>query len=287
MSVRADVPRYCGVKKLSFEHGARIVRYRVLESAMKHFEADVLLTAHTKNDVVETFFIHSVQGASVFSLKGIFHQDGTLCRPMLDISADEIYAYLKKYGIQYAVDESNEDESYLRNFIRNHITGALSEYRPGFENNIIGIMNDAVRFDNYLSDKLKPLIDVSDRAVLSVEKQIFDSLADIEKDYLLHSMASQVFRVERRHIQEMRALLESDYSVRIDLPEGYRFEKSDTLIRLFHKRQVEKFGILKKSVRQMFMCRISENGSAFRANGQTKSLTYETEGSATGSEIKN
>ncbi len=35
-------------KKVSFEHGARTVRYRALKQAMKHFNADLLLTAHNK-----------------------------------------------------------------------------------------------------------------------------------------------------------------------------------------------------------------------------------------------
>ncbi|PLX69660.1 MAG: tRNA lysidine(34) synthetase TilS [Denitrovibrio sp.] len=110
ISYRADVPRYCNVKKMSFEHGARVVRYRALKQAMTHFNADLLLTAHTKNDVVETFFIHSVQGASIFSLKGITEMDEGLFRPMLDISTEEIYEYLDKYKIKHAIDETNSDE---------------------------------------------------------------------------------------------------------------------------------------------------------------------------------
>lgn len=246
-AVRADVPAYCKVKKTSFEHGARIVRYRALHQAMKDLGADMLLTAHSKNDVVETFFIHAVQGASVFSLKGIAEHEGDLYRPMLDITSEEIYEYLEKYGLKYAVDETNEDESYLRNFVRSNITKALSEYRPGFENNILGIMKDAVRFDSYLHDRLASKINVSNENVLSLDRKNFHSLHAVEQDYLLHLMASKLFRVERRHLEEMRNLLETDYSVRIDLPGGYRFEKSERLLRLFHKRLVDKFEITKSA----------------------------------------
>lgn len=245
IAYRADVPRYCAVKKVSFEHGARTVRYRALRQAVRYFNADLLLTAHTKNDVVETFFIHAVQGASVFSLKGITESEDGLFRPMLDITTDEILEYLEKYGIKHAVDETNQDDSYLRNFVRNHITNALSEYRPGFENNILGIMNDAVRFDSYLSDKLAPLVDVSMAGVTSVKRADFDSLHELERDYILHFMASKLFRVERRHLDEMKNLVESGSSVRVDLPDGFRFERSDKLLRLFHKRLVDKFELVK------------------------------------------
>ncbi len=48
------------------------------------------------------------------------------------------------------------------------------------------------------------------------------------------------FRVEKRHIEEMKDLVASDFSVRIDMPDGYKFEKSAKYLRLFHKRLVEK-----------------------------------------------
>lgn len=245
ISYKADVPRYCEVKKISFEHGARTVRYRALKQAMKHFEADLLLTAHTKNDVVETFFIHAVQGASVFSLKGIMERDGDLFRPMLEISTEEIMEYLDNFRMGFAIDETNEDERFLRNFIRGNITKALSEYRPGFENNILGIMKDAVRYDDYLSEKVADLIDVSEKNLKSVDRKSFDDLHEVEQDYLLHKMASDMFRVERRHIEDMKHLVDSEFSVRIDMPDGYRFEKSDKLLRLFHKKLVDKFEIVK------------------------------------------
>jgi tRNA(Ile)-lysidine synthase len=241
ISYKADVPRYCAVKKLSFEHGARIVRYRALRQAMKHFNADLLLTAHTKNDVVETFFIHAVQGASVFSLKGITQSDGELMRPMLDITSEEIYEYLDRYKIKHTVDETNADECYLRNFVRSQITKKLSEYRPGFENNILGIMNDAIRLDSYLGDKVIPLLHVSEQGVQAVDRAVFDSLHDIEQDYLLHHMAAKMFRVEKRHLEEMRGLVQNEFSVRIDLPDGCCFEKSGEYLRMFHKRMTAKF----------------------------------------------
>jgi len=259
ISYRVDVPRYCSVKQLSFEHGARIVRYRALNQAIRHFDADLLLTAHTKNDVVETFFINAVQGASIFSIKGIIERDDDLFRPMLDISTEEIYEYINKIGLKFAVDETNADESYLRNFIRNHITKSLSEYRPGFENNILGLMYDSVKFDNYLYVKLIGLVETPEFGVMAVDRRVFDSLHEVECDYLLHNMASSLFRVEKRHLEEMKNLVTNNFSVRIDLPDGHRFEKSDQFIRLFHRRLVDKFEITKqKGVSKVYIANLDK-----------------------------
>jgi len=285
ISYRVDVPVYCKVKKMSFEHGARVVRYRALRMAMAHFGSELLLTAHTKNDVVETFFTHAVQGASVFSLKGITEREEDLFRPMLDISTEEIMEYLGKLKITHAVDETNSDDSYLRNFVRNHITKTLSEYRPGFENNILGIMSDAVRYDNYLYDKLVPLIERCDSSVISIERGVFDNLHEIEQDYVFHHMASKVFRVERRHIEDMKHLVESDYSVRIDMPDGYKFEKSDSLLRLFHKRLVSKFEYIKS--REDNLINIRHLGKTITFSGELKDKELVIRNRAIGDRVGN
>jgi tRNA(Ile)-lysidine synthase len=245
ISFRCDVPRYCAVKKMSFEHGARVIRYRALQEAAAHFGSDVILTAHTKDDMVETFFIQAVQGASAFSLKGINEQDGLLQRLMLDISSEEIYEYLNKYGIAYVIDETNNDEKFLRNFIRKNITAKLAEFRKGYEDNIISLMKDNIRFDNYLSEKLEPMIETHVSGVLAVATDVFNGLDELEQEFILHRMGAKCFRFERRHLLEMQKVLDNDFSVRADMPDGHKFEKSDKYLRLFHGRNVSHFELIK------------------------------------------
>lgn len=247
ISYSCDVPRYCAVKKMSFEHGARVVRYRALEMAAEHFSADYIVTAHTKNDAVETFFIQAVQGASVFSLKGIMPFDGRILRPMLDISTDEIMEYLNKFNVPYVIDETNNDEYYLRNFIRKNIAGPLAEFRPGYEDNITSMLEDSVRFDRYMHDKLAPLVTRMPDGVTAISTETFDGLEDIEKEYLLHMIGSECFRFERRHITEMLKLIDNDSSVRADMPDNYKFEKSEQYLRLFHGRNIARFCVMKES----------------------------------------
>ncbi len=245
ISYKCDVPRYCAVKKMSFEHGARVIRYRALEAAADQFGCDLILTAHTRNDAVETFFIQAVQGTSVFSLRGISPQDGRVLRLMLDISSEEVVEYLNKCDVSHVFDETNSDEHYLRNFVRKNITEKLAEFRQGYEENITAILDDSNRFNKYLANKLKPMVLSEANNVLAVKTRSFDKLEDIEKEYLLHYMGSSCFRFERRHLTEMMKLMENDYSVRVDLPDNYKFEKSDKFIRLFHSRNIAHFEITK------------------------------------------
>ena len=268
ISYRCDVPRYCAVKKLSFEHGARVIRYRALHEAAAHFGSDLILTAHTKDDVVETFFIQAVQGASAFSLKGISDRDGLICRLMLDISSEEIYEYLNKYSIAYVIDETNNDEKYLRNFIRKNITAKLTEFRKGYEDNIVSIMKDNIRFDNYLSDRLEPLIETPETGVMAVKTDVFNGLSELEQEYVLHKLGSKCFRFERRHLIEMQKILENEFSVRGDMPDGYKFEKSDKYLRLFHGRNVAPFEIFKPAGADRVV--VPQTGKELRFTGKWK-----------------
>jgi tRNA(Ile)-lysidine synthase len=259
LSYKCDVPLYCKVKKISFEHGARVVRYRALRKAMNELRADTLLTAHNKNDVVETFFVHAVQGASVFSLKGVSKHEGDLIRPMLDISVEEIIEYLQKYKIEHVHDESNNDESFMRNFIRKNITPALAEYREGFEDNILNIVNDAVRFDRYISEKTVHLIKEGDSGEFVIDRRKFESLHEIEQEYLIHKAGARLFRFERRHLDEILKTIDSEFSSRIDLPDGYKFEKSDNYLRFIHSRMIAPFEVLKpKGVEKIYIKQINK-----------------------------
>jgi tRNA(Ile)-lysidine synthase len=267
-SYRCDVPRYCAVKKMSFEHGARVIRYRALHEAAEKFGSDLILTAHTKDDLVETFFIQAVQGASAFSLKGISGQDGIIRRLMLDISSEEIYEYLNKYGIAYVIDETNNDEKYLRNFIRKNVTAKLSEFRKGYEDNIVSLMRDNLRFDSYLSEKIEPMIEIIENDVQAVATDLFNDLSELEQEYILHRMGSKCFRFERRHLAEMQKILDNEFSVRGDMPDGYKFEKSDKYLRLFHGRNVAPFEIIKPAGAEMLF--IPHTGKTLKFSGKWK-----------------
>jgi len=246
ISYKCDIPLYCAYKKVSFEHGARIVRYRALRDALGYFGGDEIVTAHSKDDLVETFFIHAVQGASIFSLKGVRERESGLMRPMLDISTAEIMEYISKHKLEFVQDESNSDESFMRNFIRSNVTTKLSEKREGFEDNIANVVNDSIRFDSYLHDKVAPLVYFFGDGYI-IDRVEYERLHEIEQEYLLHKATSRFFRFERRHLDEMIKGIESEFSARIDLPDGYKFEKSGKSLRFFHSRMVDKFETKKPS----------------------------------------
>lgn len=121
------------------EAAARDARYRAL-AAHNQTEADVLLTAHHRDDQAETLLLHLVRGAGVSGLAGMPSRrplgNGWLCRPLLDISRKAIRHYALAHDLKWLEDDSNTDPDVRRSFLRQQIFPPLLQHWP----NAIGAM---------------------------------------------------------------------------------------------------------------------------------------------------
>ena len=135
-----DVGEYARLNKLGIEEAARICRYNFLfDLAAKH-EAQAVLTAHHRNDQVETVLMHFLRGSGVDGLSGMrkieqlgqFSEEIPLWRPLLDIPKADILAYCQEHGISTIEDESNQSTLYFRNRIRHDVLPFLEGIQPGF-----------------------------------------------------------------------------------------------------------------------------------------------------------
>ena len=101
-----------------FEARARKARY---DSVMSDVQSgDVVMTAHHRDDQVETLLIRLSQGSGLIGLAGIpvmrpFGQ-GLLIRPLLSLSRKQLKQVLVSRNLQHITDPSNQDSAFLRNF---------------------------------------------------------------------------------------------------------------------------------------------------------------------------
>jgi tRNA(Ile)-lysidine synthase len=120
--------------KTNIEEQARILRYQTLFSNLENSE--ILLTAHHKNDQVETVLLNLFRGSGVVGLAGMLEKNAILHRPFLHTTKEEITHYAKQHRLEYVDDESNFDTRFNRNFIRNDIIPAIQKNYPSVINNI-------------------------------------------------------------------------------------------------------------------------------------------------------
>lgn len=145
--------------KMSFEEHAREVRYSLLKRISVEEGYIKIATAHNKNDNAETVLMRILSGTGIAGIKGISAISGSIIRPVLFADKDEIYEYLKINSTGWREDESNRDESYLRNFIRNSVLPLIAYRFPDCEKSIVNLSIHAIENQNLLFrlvDRLYP-----------------------------------------------------------------------------------------------------------------------------------
>ena len=147
-----DTAAYAAEHRLGTEEAARVLRYDFLERAADEMDASVIATAHTADDNAETVLMHLTRGAGLRGLGGIPPQRGRIVRPLLDVTREEILAYLAEHGVPYVEDATNTGDAYARNRIRHHVVPALRAENPAFSE-AVGRMTRLLReYEEYLDE---------------------------------------------------------------------------------------------------------------------------------------
>jgi len=139
---RGDVGAEARRQRKGIEETAREMRYAFLFETARAVGADVIATAHTADDNLETLLLHLVRGAGLQGLTGIQPRQEMLVRPLLSTTRREIEDYLRLYGIPYVEDSSNADEGYARNRMRRQVVPLLEGFNPALRENSI----DTIRY---------------------------------------------------------------------------------------------------------------------------------------------
>ncbi|PJG83308.1 tRNA lysidine(34) synthetase TilS [Caviibacterium pharyngocola] len=115
------VERVTPTSENGIEAGAREARYQAIQRYLT--ENEVLATAHHQQDQTETFFLALKRGSG---LQGLSAMQVNSCafgvpifRPLLPFSRAELEDYVRTENLSWIEDESNADNRYERNFLRN------------------------------------------------------------------------------------------------------------------------------------------------------------------------
>jgi tRNA(Ile)-lysidine synthase len=118
---RADVGALAREQKRSIEDAARSARYAFLERAADELGADVIATAHTRDDQAETFLLRLLRGAATRGLAAIRPRAGRVVRPLLDVARADLRRFLDERGEEFREDVTNADVAIPRNRVRHDL----------------------------------------------------------------------------------------------------------------------------------------------------------------------
>lgn len=129
LGVSHSVLRWTGEKPATgIQNAARLARYRLLREAMAGIAGPVaIVTGHTRDDQFETVAMRhkrsGTDGAEAGGMAGmaeatLFSRDCWILRPLLSVSRTDLRQYLKRRGIGWIDDPSNDDPRFERVRIR-------------------------------------------------------------------------------------------------------------------------------------------------------------------------
>ena len=153
-----DVRAFREEQRLSEEEAARILRYQALRDVQQTLGADLLAAAHHLEDQAETVLLNLLRGSGLRGLSGMRPKNGSLIRPLLIFTREEILEELKRRGQDWREDESNAQEIYNRNLLRNRVFPVLREIRPDAARKVAETAEVFAETDTYLSQEAEEWI---------------------------------------------------------------------------------------------------------------------------------
>ena len=127
-----DVAAQAKAQSAGLEETARQMRYAFLEETARHVGVDRIATAHTANDNAETVLLHLARGTGLQGLTGIAPIRGSIIRPLLTTTRDEVEGFLRAEGLNWMQDSTNDDLNFYRNRVRHNLIPELEGLYPGF-----------------------------------------------------------------------------------------------------------------------------------------------------------
>ena len=225
----------------SLEERAREARYRFLEEVRKGAKAQKIALGHNLNDQAETVLMRLLRGSGPSGLAGIPPCRGEkVIRPLIELTREEIDAYLGKKGLTYVSDPSNLDTRFLRNRIRLELLPQLKKCQPRIVE-ILGKTAEIMRTDEtWLEEKAEAWInDVAAEMAngkVSIPLSSFATLPETLKNRVirqgLRRAGGNLRRVGFRHVEAINRLAAGGRpQARVDLPNGVTAKRVyDTLI---------------------------------------------------------
>ncbi len=232
----------------SSENDFREERYEFLFDVARKTNSRYIVTAHHRDDQVETVLFRVFRGTGIGGLQGIplsrvVDESLTIVRPMLDVKRTTIDAALDAWGQSYRNDVSNQQSKYARNFLRNEVLPLLRERFASADDSVVRLSKQATEQQAFLREQMMPLFQfVSERDNgVTIECGSLRGQSPV----LLRELFSEIFRRNSwpvsqlgfRELDHLARLVVSNYDVpRFQLPGMIDCRKDGRLIRLTRNR---------------------------------------------------
>lgn len=226
---------------VSLEASAREQRYRIFSEVA----ADYVVLAHHLDDQAETLLLQLLRGAGIRGLSGMpairqqqqEHQ-AKLLRPLLNVSRHQIERYAQCNNLTWIVDESNDDTTYDRNFLRHEILPVLKKRYINYAKTLTRTsrhLSEASALLDELAEMDSERCTVSGRLDLSSLRQLG---APRLKNLLRYTLVCQGIQLpntgKMENLTQQLLLMRDDGQLRVDLAD-YEIRCFKGAVYILHK----------------------------------------------------
>ncbi|MBP5430640.1 MAG: tRNA lysidine(34) synthetase TilS [Elusimicrobiaceae bacterium] len=132
---KVDARKVAQKYDLSPEHGARKARYAAYQQVAKKWGATKLALGHHLDDQAETFLLNLLRGTKAQGLAGIplrrpLCAGVEIVRPLLCVTRAQVEKYIAQNKLSYVTDQTNFDDVYRRNWVRQTLLPLLEQKQP-------------------------------------------------------------------------------------------------------------------------------------------------------------
>ncbi len=215
-------------QKIGTEEAGRNARYEFFDEILKKTNSNKIAIAHNSNDKAETVIMNILRGSGISGLKGIEPQrENKYIRPLIECTRDEIEKYCKQNNLETRHDESNDENVYSRNKIRNIV---IPYIKKEFNNNIINTINRLSEVATEESEYINKIVEKeynnicikaeADSIELDLKK--FNSLDIVIKRrmilYVINKLQNHTKGIERTNIEDIIKLCSNNVGNKFLIP---------------------------------------------------------------------
>lgn len=224
-------------KKGSLEEIARNARLDFFFKTAKEAGAKKIALGHTVDDQAETVLMRILRGTGLYGLAAILPKRKIygyeIIRPLIEISRSQVEAFFKRKKIRPRIDESNREEIYFRNKIRNSLLPLLEAgYSPRIKELLANMAQSAGDDYDYLLRAAERLMrGVKSRISLIKLSKFHPAMRRIALRKMIAAASGNTRRITFRHIRELEELVFSrPLNSIVDLPRNiYALKKGSCL----------------------------------------------------------
>lgn len=166
---------------------ARDARYQFFHKTIKTLKGRHLLTAHHKDDNLETI-AHQIFSSRVpLGIQQTQTIDGIARhRPLINYRKSDLYAYADNYQVTYFEDESNASDDYTRNFLRNQVLSKIDDHPELSVESLDQLVQDYKDIETVMVQRFKHIND-------SIEIEELLKLTKLEQRYIIKKIGNDRF----------------------------------------------------------------------------------------------